>query len=110
MRARLVEERAETEQQLQALTTEVGRIVDAARDVATDDEHDPEGATIAYERARTTALVEQARAHLAAVDAALATLEQGSYGRCVACGGEITSERLDARPTASTCITCASRP
>jgi RNA polymerase-binding protein DksA len=94
---------------LEDLTTEVERIVDAARDVATDDEHDPEGATIAYERARTTALVDQARAHLAAVEEAFAQLEAGTYGRCVSCGDEIGAERLEALPVATTCFACASQ-
>jgi RNA polymerase-binding protein DksA len=110
VRSRLAAEREDVRRQLEALTTEVGRIVDAARDVATDDEHDPEGSTIAYERARTSALAEQARAHLAAVEAALQQLDEGHYGRCVVCGGEISAERLDARPVATTCITCASAP
>jgi RNA polymerase-binding transcription factor DksA len=108
VRVRLLAEQVETRRQLDDLTTERERIVDAARDVATDDEHDPEGATIAYERARTSALVEQARAHLVAVDAALQRLAAGSYGRCVSCGADISPERLDARPAAPTCITCAS--
>ena len=102
-------ERDATLHHLDALGVELARIVDAARDVATDDEHDPEGATIAYERARTSALVEQAQAHLAAVDAAVLQLDDGSYGRCVSCGGRISAERLEARPVAVTCITCAAR-
>jgi RNA polymerase-binding protein DksA len=109
IRARLAEEREQTRRQLEELTTAVGAIVEAARDVATDDEHDPEGATIAYERAQTTALVEQVRSHLAALDAAVRQLDEGSYGRCVSCGGEIGAERLEARPSATTCITCASQ-
>ena len=91
------------------LLHDLDSVVEGSRDVATDDEHDPEGATIAYERARTTALVDQARAHLAEVDAALGRLAEGSYGRCVVCGTAISPERLEARPAATTCIRCASR-
>ena len=109
VRARLAEEREATARQLGALQAEVAQIVDAARDVATDDEHDPEGATIAYERARTTALVDQAHAHLAAIDAAVERLDAGTYGCCVRCERPISAERLDARPVATTCIACASR-
>lgn len=108
VRALLLAERDETRRQLDALTAEIGRFVDAARDVATDDEHDPEGSTIAYERARTAALLEQARAHVAAVEVALERLDEGSYGRCVSCGKEISAERLEARPVSTTCIACAS--
>ena len=35
-----------------------------------DDEHDPEGATVAYERQHVAALLDQAREHLADVGAA----------------------------------------
>jgi RNA polymerase-binding transcription factor DksA len=83
-------------------------IVAAAVDSNLDDEHDPEGATIAFERAQVEALIVQARHRLAEVDAALARLDSGSYGRCLACGEAIAPARLEARPTARTCITCAS--
>ena len=83
-------------------------IVAAAVDSNLDDEHDPEGATIAFERAQVDALMVQARHRLAEVDAARDRLDSGSYGRCLACGGAIAPARLEARPTARTCITCAS--
>ena len=83
-------------------------IVAAAVDSNLDDEHDPEGATIAFERAQVDALMAQARHRLAEVDAARARLDGGSYGRCLTCGGAIAPARLEARPTARTCITCAS--
>ena len=83
-------------------------IVAAAVDSNLDDEHDPEGATIAFERAQVDALMLQARRRLGEVDAAQDRLRSGSYGRCTACGGTIAPARLEARPTARTCITCAS--
>jgi RNA polymerase-binding transcription factor DksA len=42
-----------------------------------------------------------------AVNGALDRLEQGNYGRCQTCGGEIGEERLDALPYAEQCIVCA---
>jgi RNA polymerase-binding transcription factor DksA len=83
-------------------------IVAAAVDSNLDDEHDPEGATIAFERAQVDALIVRARHRLAEVDAARARWDSGSYGRCLACGEAIAPARLEARPTARTCITCAS--
>ena len=83
-------------------------IVAAAVDSNLDDEHDPEGATIAFERAQVDALIVQARHRVAEVDAARGRLDSGSYGRCVACGAAIAPARLEARPTARTCIACAS--
>ena len=53
------------------------------------------------------ALDETEREELRAIDAALARIEQGSYGTCTACQGTIAPERLRALPTATTCRACA---
>ncbi len=42
------------------------------------------------------------------VEAAIARLEEGSYGRCEECGGKIPGPRLEAIPYATLCIQCAS--
>ena len=101
-------ERHEALSLLADLTRGHRELVAAAVDSNLDDEHDPEGATIAFERAQVDALMAQARHRLAEVDAARARLDGGSYGRCLTCGGAIAPARLEARPTARTCITCAS--
>jgi RNA polymerase-binding transcription factor DksA len=77
--------------------------------VATDDEHDPEGATIAYERSRTKALIDHAEQHVSEIAAALERLDAGTYGTCSQCGGPIAPERLRARPVVRTCIACAAQ-
>lgn len=43
---------------------------------------------------------------LAAVDAALQRIADGSYGNCVDCGARIAEARLQAAPEASRCIAC----
>jgi RNA polymerase-binding transcription factor DksA len=73
-----------------------------------DDEHDPEGATIAFERSQLDSLVLQAREQLAEIDAAEDRLAHGRCGLCETCGLPIALGRLEARPTARTCIACAS--
>jgi DnaK suppressor protein len=103
-RARLAAERASAEATLQALTRDFDGIVGSA---AGDDEHDPEGATNAFERQHVAALIDQARRRLADTDAALRRLDGASYGICERCGGPIGEDRLRARPAARTCITCA---
>lgn len=100
-------ERAETAAALAARTEDFDGIVAAASDVATDDEHDPEGATIAFERAQVSALASQAGQRLEDLDRALQRLAEGSYGECGSCGLAIGEERLAARPAARTCIDCA---
>jgi DnaK suppressor protein len=99
--------RADTLAQIEALTREFDEVVAASKSSNADDEHDPEGATIAFERQQVAALLAQARARLADVDAALARAVAGDYGRCADCGQQIAPERLAARPQARTCITCA---
>jgi DnaK suppressor protein len=106
----LAADRADTTARIAALTREFDGIVESATLGNTDDEHDPEGATIAFERAQIASLLEQARSHLAEVDQAIRRIEAGIYGRCDACGQPITAERLSARPAARTCIACAARP
>ena len=44
---------------------------------------------------------------IAAIRRALERIEEGSYGECVRCGNEIAEGRLDARPEAALCISCA---
>ena len=64
--------RERTAAQVDALARDLDQIFEASELVSTDDEHDPEGATIAYERAQVTALLAQAREDLDALDRALA--------------------------------------
>ena len=105
---RLEAERHRTLARLASLSEDFGAIVAASRDTNADDEHDPEGATIAFERSQVGALVRQAQHHLAEVDAAVARLDAGTYGVCEGCGGSIGEARLEVRPLARTCIRCAS--
>jgi DnaK suppressor protein len=106
-RSRLEVDREETLARLAALTDDYDGVVAASRDANSDDEHDPEGATIAFERSQIGALVLQVREHLGEIDAALGRVEAGTYGTCERCGDPISAGRLAARPVARTCIGCA---
>lgn len=108
-RQRLVAQRADGLARVAGLERELHGIIESAAAANTDDEHDPEGATIAFERQHAAALLERAREHLSAVEAALTRLDNGNYGTCERCGQPIGAARLAARPAARTCITCASR-
>jgi RNA polymerase-binding transcription factor len=99
--------RTSTVARIASLRADVAMIVDSASSTTGDDEHDPEGATIGFERAQAIALLDAAHAQLAAIDAALARIAAGSYGRCEVCGEPIAPARLAARPDATRCITCA---
>lgn len=106
-RERLLAVRADAVARLQALRAEIAGIVAASRDSNADDEHDPDGATIAFERAQVDALARDAAARVEEVDAALTRLDAGAYGVCETCGQPIADGRLEARPTARTCVACA---
>ncbi len=93
---------------LAALTSDFDEMVAASLDSNADDEHDPEGTTIAFERSQVATLVLQVQGHLAEVDAAVDRLDRGTYGVCEQCGRSIAEARLEARPAARTCIDCAS--
>ena len=108
-RAALAAARERAVARLASLEREFGGIVEAAQGTGTDDEHDPEGATLAFERQHVAALAQAAREHLADIDAALSRLADGSYGICQTCGQPIGAERLTARPAARTCIGCTKR-
>jgi DnaK suppressor protein len=58
---------------------------------------------------RNAASVQAAIAHRAEVLAALARIDDGSYGRCVDCAGPVPEPRLDARPATARCVPCQSK-
>ena len=105
--AALAADRAATVARIASLAGNFDAIVEASTEVATDDEHDPEGMTIAYERAQVSAILDQARRHLAGLDLALARVAAGVFGNCERCGGPIGAERLRAQPAATRCVVCA---
>lgn len=104
---RLRQERAEAVTQVAALRTAFDDIVSSCQHVSNDDEHDPEGATVAFERAQVAALRDAAEQHLADLDLALERIESGEPATCEVCGDEIGAERQDALPATRRCVRCA---
>ena len=107
--AALTEAASAAQARLTSLTADLHEVISAASDSNLDDEHDPEGSTIAFEREQLAALREQARQQLNEARAALDRLAAGRYGSCECCGAPIGAERLAARPTARYCVRCAAR-
>ena len=66
------------------------------------------GSTLS-ETDRTEAILHTARSQRAEVLAALARIEQNTYGQCVDCGQQIPEGRLDARPDAARCVNCQAK-
>ncbi|AWB89810.1 TraR/DksA family transcriptional regulator [Salinibacterium hongtaonis] len=106
-REQLLSQQRVTEQLMADLGSDIRLIVEARHDSNVDDEHDPEGATIAFERSQTDALLKQSTQRLGEISAALRRIDLGTFGTCVNCGQQIAVARLDARAYAATCIDCA---
>lgn len=105
----LAEERASAMARVEALERHLESIGDVSTWTGSDDEHDPEGATLAYERAQVQSLLADARRDLDELERATTRLDEGTYGICQRCGNPIAPERLEALPAATTCIACATR-
>jgi DnaK suppressor protein len=101
--------RAETARLAGALARQRDGIVEASEFTGHDDEHDPEGVTIAFERAQVQALLRQAQDDLADLDRATERVRSGVYEVCERCGGPIAEGRLVALPATRICITCANK-
>jgi DnaK suppressor protein len=99
-------EKESTIARIEALSAEFDDIVTGAADANSDDEHDPEGSTVAFERARVSTLLSQGRAYLEELERAQRRIAEGAYGVCEHCGVAIPRDRLAALPTARRCIQC----
>jgi len=109
LRRRLEVERRDTELSMDLLVSEVASVQQSRHSSPTDDEHDPEGPTLAFEQSQSSALLKQARVRFGQIDDALARLDAGTYGSCTNCHEPISYARLGARPYAAHCISCAGR-
>ena len=107
VRSALVAELARAEEQTVSLSRQFEDIVGAADLSNTDDEHDPEGTTIAFERSQVSALLEQATRDVAALQRTLADMDAEDFGLCEQCAGPIGFERLVALPATRRCVECA---
>jgi RNA polymerase-binding transcription factor DksA len=100
--------RKRVEARIRELAASLDEIVTASEAANLDDEHDPEGATVGFERAQVSALLDDARRRLVELEAAEERMRTGEYGICARCGQAIATARLDARPATRVCIACAS--
>ncbi len=105
--AALTSERAQAQNAVSSLDAEHTAIVEGAAHANLDDEHDPEGATVGFERALVAGLLDAARQRITQIDEAFDRLAAGTYGVCERCGGPIGTDRLEAQPAAATCFACA---
>jgi len=60
-----------------------------------------------FSQQRDLALRDRSRMELSRIEAALRSIDDGTYGTCTNCGNPIAVERLEAIPWAAHCIDCA---
>lgn len=77
---------------------------ESSGELADYDQHPGDMGTETFERTKELAVQDQLDARISDVDAALERIEEGTYGRCEACGKEIEPERLAARPATRYCL------
>ena len=77
---------------------------DSSAELSHADQHPADAASDAFEREKEFSILEQVEAELSDVARALERLDQGTYGRCDACGAAIADERLAAMPAARFCV------
>lgn len=109
LRARLVLDLEDTRDLMMQLAADLESMRASRQDVATDDEHDPEGPTLAFERSQVNAVLDDARAHFSSIEQALVIVDGEEFGVCLGCGERIPFARLDARPYTRYCVACAER-
>ena len=77
---------------------------EAISELASYDQHQADVGTETFEREKDLSILERIEAELNDVEHALRRLDDGTYGRCEACGKPIGEERLEAMPAARFCL------
>jgi len=67
-------------------------------------QHQADVGTETFNRERDLSILERVEAELSEVEHALTRLDDGSYGKCEACGQPIDDDRLQALPAARFCL------
>ena len=105
-RNRLREERKRVKEAIDYLHEEnPGSVEDETQD-STADNHPADVATVTFDRELDYSLEENEERLLTAIDAALARIEEGTFGICRTCAQPIAEERLEALPWTTQCIDC----
>jgi RNA polymerase-binding protein DksA len=105
-RRRLEDERARVQEALDHLHEDnPGSMEDETQEIQSDN-HPGDVATITHDREIDFTLEDNSERLLSAIDLALKSIEDGTYGTCRTCGNPIAMERLDAVPYTTQCIDC----
>lgn len=77
---------------------------DSLGELSNVDNHPADQGSEWFERGKDVALKEHLAREIAGLENALQAIKEGRYGRCEVCGQPIPLERLEAMPTATTCV------
>jgi RNA polymerase-binding transcription factor len=105
LRQRLLDERAELQEQL--TTIEENSFATSQSDISGEvsfDEENADAGTFTFERERDLSIENNVRDLLGKIDRALARMDEGTYGICSRCSKPIEKARLKALPYADLCI------
>lgn len=95
------------QKKLSDLLNEAGKTVDEMNVLAKDNFPDPvDRASMESDRSFDLRIRDRERRLIAKVNEALERIEDGTFGICEVCGGEIGEKRLEARPVTTLCIAC----
>jgi YteA family regulatory protein len=114
LRQRLLEERAEYEEQIKMIDETHGRFPGHDGSLQIIDEsvisnHPGDLGSETFEREKDLGLRSGFERHISEIEGALARMQEGSYGVCEVCGKPIPRARLEAMPSATACIACQER-
>lgn len=100
---------AEERERLEVLRNEYSGLRDESEEDSTQelssvDQHQADVGTETFDRSKDLSILDEVEAELGEVEHALRRLDDGSYGRCEACGKPIPDDRLDAMPATRFCL------
>ena len=107
VRTRILAERRRLQSLVDSLTASFDDLTEAADASPPDDEHDPEGHTIAFERSQLTARRDGYLRAIADLDAAESRLDDAGAALCEGCREPIPHARRLAVPSTTRCVGCA---
>ncbi len=83
------------------------RVIREDFSVSLDDRYDEgDQAAIEIEQSMRMRLCNREMLYIKKIDTALRRIDEGTFGECEACGDPIELRRLEARPTATLCVSC----
>lgn len=82
---------------------------DSAGDLSGYSFHMADQATDSMDREQNFMFASREGKYLNRIDEALERIEKGTYGKCYKCGGSIPKVRLEAVPTATSCVACKTK-